>query len=239
MRMVLVRACVTGMAVVSLLLMTACVNKEPQERAAFIQLLQARMNNVTLVPIGILSKSEKEAIGDYDDAYEVITDFQDAMAKAASPLREVLAVETIRSVGEIVERRASFEAARKTLADAAAQVQEARGKADRARTDLALPADLAPVYDGVYDEAVSAPAAELMDAAAKMDSVARDALGIADLVAANAAGILLVDGQARVAKPTLQQELNLRLQGLNAQSDALEAARATLLQAAGAGPAAP
>lgn len=239
MRMVLVRACVTGMAVVSLLLMTACVNKEPQERAAFIQLLQARMNNVTLVPIGILSKSEKEAIGDYDDAYEVITDFQDAMAKAASPLREVLAVETIRSVGEIVERRASFEAARKTLADAAAQVQEARGKADRARTDLALPADLAPVYDGVYDEAVSAPAAELMDAAAKMDSVARDALGIADLVAANAADILLVDGQARVAKPTLQQELNLRLQGLNAQSDALEAARATLLQAAGAGPAAP
>lgn len=237
--MVLVRACVTGMAVVSLLLMTACVNKEPQERAAFIQLLQARMNNVTLVPIGILSKSEKEAIGDYDDAYEVITDFQDAMAKAASPLREVLAVETIRSVGEIVERRASFEAARKTLADAAAQVQEARGKADRARTDLALPADLAPVYDGVYDEAVSAPAAELMDAAAKMDSVARDALGIADLVAANAADILLVDGQARVAKPTLQQELNLRLQGLNAQSDALEAARATLLQAAGAGPAAP
>jgi len=239
MRMVLVRACVTGMAVVSLLLMTACVNKEPQERAAFIQLLQARMNNVTLVPIGILSKSEKEAIGDYDDAYEVITDFQDAMAKAASPLREVLAVETIRSVGEIVERRASFEAARKTLADAAAQVQEARGKADRARTDLALPADLAPVYDGVYDEAVSAPAAELMDAAAKMDSVARDALGIADLVTANAADILLVDGQARVAKPTLQQELNLRLQGLNAQSDALEAARATLLQAAGAGPAAP
>ncbi|SEJ97559.1 Protein of unknown function [Achromobacter sp. NFACC18-2] len=239
MRMVLVRACVTGMAVVSLLLMTACVNKEPQERAAFIQLLQARMNNVTLVPIGMLSKSEKEAIGDYDDAYEVITDFQDAMAKAASPLREVLAVETIRSVGEIVERRASFEAARKTLADAAAQVQEARGKADRARTDLALPADLAPVYDGVYDEAVSAPAAELMDAAAKMDSVARDALGIADLVAANAADILLVDGQARVAKPTLQQELNLRLQGLNAQSDALEAARATLLQAAGAGPAAP
>ncbi|SIT27258.1 Protein of unknown function [Achromobacter sp. MFA1 R4] len=239
MRMVLVRACVTGMAVVSLMLMTACVNKEPQERAAFIQLLQARMNNVTLVPIGILSKSEKEAIGDYDDAYEVITDFQDAMAKAASPLREVLAVETIRSVGEIVERRASFEAARKTLADAAAQVQEARGKADRARTDLALPADLAPVYDGVYDEAVSAPAAELMDAAAKMDSVARDALGIADLVAANAADILLVDGQARVAKPTLQQELNLRLQGLNAQSDALEAARATLLQAAGAGPAAP
>lgn len=238
MRMVLVRACVTGMALVSMLLLAACVNKEPQERAAFIQLLQVRMNNVTLVPIGLLSKPEKEAIGDYDDAYEVMTDFQDAMAKAAAPLREVLSVETIRSVGEIVERKASLEAARKTLADSAAKVQAARSKADKARADLALPADLAPVYDGVYDEAVTAPAAELMDAAAKMDAIARDALGIADFVAANAADVLLEAGQAKVAKPTLQQELNLRLQALNAQSDGLEAARATLLQAASAGGAA-
>lgn len=235
MRMVLVRACMAGMAVVSMLLLTACVNKEPQERAAFIQLLQARMNNVTLVPIGLLSKSEREAIGDYDDAYEVMSEFQDAMAKAAAPLREVLGVETIRSVGEIVERKGRLEAARKTLAGSAAQVQAARAKADKARAELALPPDLAPVYDGVYDEAVTAPAADLMDAAARMDAVARDALGIADFVAANASDILLKDGETRVAKPTLQQELNLRLQALNAQSDGLEAARATLLQAAGAG----
>ncbi len=239
MRMNLGRAWVTGMAVVSMLLLAACVNKEPQERAAFIQLLQVRMNNVTLVPIGLLSKPEKEAIGSYDDAYEVMTDFQDAMAKAAAPLREVLSVETIQSVSDIVERKASLEAARKTLAGSAAQVQTARSKADKARADLALPADLAPVYDGVYDEAVTAPAADMMEAAARMDSVARDALAIADFVAANAADVHFEDGQTKVAKPTLQQELNLRLQALNAQSDGLEAARATLLQAASAGTTAP
>lgn len=238
MRMVWVRAWVTGMAVVSMLL-AACVNKEPQERAAFIQLLQGRMNNVTLVPIGMLGKSEKEAIGGYDDAYEVMTDFQEALAKAARPLREVLSVETIQSVGEIVARRGSLEAARKTLAGSAAQVQAARGKADKARADLALPADLAPVYDGVYDEAVTAPAEELIDAASRMDAIARDALAIADFVAANAADTQFEDGQTKVAKPTLQQELNQRLQALNAQSGGLEAARATLLQAASAGSAAP
>jgi len=239
MRMGWVRAWVAGMAAVSMLVLAACVNKEPQERAAFIQVLQVRMNNVTLVPIGLLSKQEKDAIGDYDDAYEVMTDFQDAMAKAAAPLREVLSVETIRSVGEIVERKASLQAARKTLADSAAQVQAARGKADKARAALTLPADLAPVYDGVYDEAVTAPAADMMEAAARMDSVARDALGIADFVAANGADVTFEDGQTKVAKPTLQQELNLRLHALNAQSDGLEAARATLLQAASAGSKAP
>jgi len=98
-----------------------------------------------------------------------------------------------------------------------------------------LPADLAPVYDGVYDESVTGPTVELMRAASRMDAVARDALGIADLVAANADEIQLVDGQTRVATPTLQQELNLRLQGLNAQADELAQARQTILLAAGGG----
>lgn len=231
--MILFRACVAGLAMASMLLLSACVNKEPQERVAFIQLLQARINGATLVPIGVLSKAEKEAVGGYADAYEVITDFQDALTEAAQPLREVLAVETIRSVADIVERRDSFEAARKTLAQSASKLQSARAKADKARAALALPADLAPVYDGVYDEAVSAPAAEMMDAASKMDSAARDALGVADFVADHAEEVLLVEGQARVATPTLQQELNLRLQGLNAQSEGLEQARAILLEAAG------
>ncbi|MGY6271137.1 DUF3053 family protein [Achromobacter denitrificans] len=227
------RACLLGLATASMLLLTACVNKEPQERAAFIQLLQSRIGSASLAPLAALSEPEKEALGDYADAYEVITGFQQAMAEAAEPMRDVLAVETIRSVGDIVERRARFEAARKTLAENAAKLEDARAEADKARAAMALPPDLAPVYDGVYDEAVTAPAAELMEAASMMDAVARDALGVADFVAAHPGDILLADGQTLVATPTLQQELNLRLQGLNAQSEGLERARATLRQAAG------
>lgn len=237
--MTLFRACLTGLAMAFMLFLTACVNKEPQERAAFMQVLQARMASGTLVPIGALSQSEEEAVGDYADAYAVITDFQASMAEAAKPLRDVLAVETLRSVAEIAERKAGFEAARKTLAQSAAKLQDARAEADEARAGLTLPADLAPVYDGVYDEAVTAPAAELMQAASSMDSAARDALGVAEFVQAHAADIQWVDGQTRVATPTVQQELNLRLQGLNAQSEGLEEARAILSRAAGPGAASP
>jgi hypothetical protein len=233
MSMALLRACLLGLAMASMLFLSACVNKEPQERAAFIQLLQSRMNSASLLPIGILSEPEKEAVGGYADAYEVIADFQEILARAAASMRDASEAETLRSVAEIVERRDRFEAVRKTLAEQAAEVQRAQAKADKARAALALPADLAPVYDGVYDEAVTAPAGEVLDAAAAMDAVARDALGVADFVAAHAQDILLADGQARVATPTLQQELNLRLQGLNAQSDVLEHARAALRQVAG------
>lgn len=230
--MALLRICLAGLAAASVLALAACGNREPQERAAFISLLQSRLAAGTLVPIGALDAAEKKAVGRYDDAYDVIVDFQAALAKAAQPLRPILAAERIQSVDDIVRRREALQAARKTLAESAGAVQDAKARADKARGGLDLAPDLAPVYDGVYDEAVTAPAAEFLGAAAGMDTVARDALGVADFVAANAAGITLEDGQAKVATPSLQEALNLRLQGLNAQSQALEQARAVVSRAA-------
>lgn len=230
--MALLRICLAGLAAASVLALAACGNREPQERAAFISLLQGRLAAGTLVPIGALDAAEKKAVGRYDDAYDVIVDFQAALAKAAQPLRPILAAERIQSVDDIVRRREALQAARKTLAESAGAVQDAKARADKARGGLDLAPDLAPVYDGVYDEAVTAPAAEFLGAAAGMDTVARDALGVADFVAANAAGITLEDGQAKVATPSLQEALNLRLQGLNAQSQALEQARAVVSRAA-------
>ncbi|KMJ87407.1 DUF3053 domain-containing protein [Achromobacter xylosoxidans] len=234
--MAMLRICLAGLAAASMLALAACGNREPQERAAFIELLQSRIASGSLVPVGALGEAEKDAVGRYDDAYEVIVDFQSAMAKAAVTLRPILAAERIQSVDDIVRRREALLAARKTLAESAGALQDAKARADRARSGLELAPDLAPVYDGVYDEAVTAPAAELMDAAARMDTVARDALGIADFVAANEAEITLEDGLAKVATPSLQHELNLRLQGLNAQSPALEAARAVVSRAAAGEP---
>lgn len=230
--MALLRICLAGLAAASVLALAACGNREPQERAAFISLLQSRLAAGTLVPIGALDAAEKKAVGRYDDAYDVIVDFQAALAKAAQPLRPILAAERIQSVDDIVRRREALQAARKTLAESAGAVQDAKARADKARGGLDLAPDLAPVYDGVYDEAVTAPAAEFLGAPAGMDTVARDALGVADFVAANAAGITLEDGQAKVATPSLQEALNLRLQGLNAQSQALEQARAVVSRAA-------
>ncbi|MCZ8397783.1 DUF3053 family protein [Achromobacter ruhlandii] len=230
--MALLRICLAGLAAASVLALAACGNREPQERAAFISLLQSRLAAGTLVPIGALDAAERKAVGRYDDAYDVIVDFQAALAKAAQPLRPILAAERIQSVDDIVRRREALQAARKTLAESAGAVQDAKARADKARGGLDLAPDLAPVYDGVYDEAVTAPAAEFLGAAAGMDTVARDALGVADFVAANAAGITLEDGQAKVATPSLQEALNLRLQGLNAQSQALEQARAVVSRAA-------
>ena len=230
--MAMLRICLAALAAATVLALAACGNREPQERAAFIGLLQDRIAAGALAPIGALSEAESDGIGRYRDAYAVITDFQEALAKAAAPLRPVLAAERIQSVDDIVRRRQALVDARATLAESARRLQSAQARADKARGAMELALDLAPVYDGVYDEAVTAPAAELMDAAGKMDTVARNALGVADFVAAHAGDIALEDGQAKVATPSLQQQLNQRLQDLNAQAGALEQARAVLARQA-------
>lgn len=229
------RVCLIGLIAALALLLGACGNREPEARAAFIALLQSRSEAAVGGPVALpsLSKEERQALGDYAQAYGIMSDYQAELRKAAQPLREVLATETLRSVGDIVARRDALTLARKTLQANVAAVREARARADKARSSLELPPDLAPAYDGVYDESLTAPANELLAAADTLDAVARDALAIADFVAANAAGIELAGGQARVATPSLQQALNLRLQGLNAQSDDLERAREQIRRAVG------
>ncbi|WP_049058035.1 DUF3053 family protein, partial [Achromobacter xylosoxidans] len=93
--MAMLRICLAGLAAASMLALAACGNREPQERAAFIELLQSRIASGSLVPVGALGEAEKDAVGRYDDAYEVIVDFQSAMAKAAVTLRPILAAERI------------------------------------------------------------------------------------------------------------------------------------------------
>ena len=197
-------------------------------------LLQSRSEAAVGGPVALpsLSKEERQALGDYAQAYGIMSDYQAELRKAAQPLREVLATETLRSVGDIVARRDALTLARKTLqANVAAVRERARG-----RTRPVPRWNCRPIWRPPMTACTTnpdRPANELLAAADTLDAVARDALAIADFVAANAAGIELAGRQARVATPSLQQALNLRLQGLNAQSDDLERAREQIRRAVG------
>ena len=111
------------------LLLGACGNREPEARAAFIALLQSRSEAAAGGPVALpsLSKEERQALGDYAQAYGIMSDYQAELRKAAQPLREVLATETLRSVGDIVARHDALTLARKTLQANVAAVR-ARGR---------------------------------------------------------------------------------------------------------------
>ena len=124
------RVCLIGLIAALALLLGACGNREPG-RAAFIALLQSRSEAAAGGPVALpsLSKEERQALGDYAQAYGIMSDYQAELRKAAQPLREVLATETLRSVGDIVARHDALTLARKTLQANVAAVREARARA--------------------------------------------------------------------------------------------------------------
>ena len=196
------RVCLIGLIAALALLLGACGNREPEARrlhraAAEPQRGRRRRTGRPAVPEQAKSGS---ALGDYAQAYGIMSDYQAELRKAAQPLREVLATETLRSVGDIVARHDALTLARKTLqANVAAVRERARG-----RTRPVPRWNCRPIWRPPMTACTTnpdRPANELLAAADTLDAVARDALAIADFVAANAAGIEL---GARRAWPRLR-----------------------------------
>ena len=182
------------------LLLGACGNREPEARAAFIALLQSRSEAAAGGPVALPSLSKKSgrrwAMRKPTASCRTT---RPSCARRAAAAR-VLATETLRSVGDIVARHDDADAGPQ---DAAGQCcGRARARAGGQGPFLAGTAARSGAYDGVYDESLTAPANELLAAADTLDAVARDALAIADFVAANAAGIELAG--ARRAWPRLR-----------------------------------
>ena len=221
--------CLIGLIAALALLLGACGNRrEAEARAAFIALLQGpqrgrRSGGPVALP-SLSGKSGRAGTGDYaQEAYGIMSDYQ--AESCARPRSRCAGCWPPRRCARsaISSRAAALTLARKTLQANVAAVREARARADKAVPRW----NCRPIcaHMTACDESLTAPANELLAAADTLDAVARDALAIADFRGGERAGIELAGGQARVATPSLQQALNLRLQGLNAQSDDLERAR--------------
>ena len=120
------RVCLIGLVAALALLLGACGNREPEARAAFIALLQSRSEAAAGGPVALpsLSKSGRRWAITRKPTASCRTTRPSCASRAA--LREVLATETLRSVGDIVARRDALTLARKTLQANVAAVREAR-----------------------------------------------------------------------------------------------------------------
>ena len=225
------RVCLIGLIAALALLLGACGNREPEARAlhrAAAEPQRGRRRR-TGRP-GARKNGRRWAITRKPTASCRTTR---PSCAAAQPLREVLATETLRSVGDIVARRDALTLARKTLQANVAAVREARARADKARSSLELPPDLAPAYDGVYDESPDRPRQRAAGRGRHAGCRGARRAGYRRFRGGERCGHRTGRAPARVATPSLQQALNLRLQGLNAQSDDLERAREQIRRAVG------
>ncbi|APX73595.1 DUF3053 domain-containing protein [Achromobacter insolitus] len=212
------------------LVLAACGNKEPEQRAAFTQFLQTRIVDKPGVRVPQLTEEEKKSFGDYAAQYAVITDFNAGMDASVKPLSGIMQKGSMRSLNDIVARRDDLKAVQASLNDMGAALKEQQAKADAARAQLKQPEDLKAVYDKAYEKTVSLPADTFRDVLPQLNATFDSSLKIADYVAAHAAQIDISGPIVKVQDPAVQAELNKLLQDLNAQAKNVQQAQ-TRMQA--------
>ncbi|MFD4837551.1 DUF3053 domain-containing protein [Achromobacter sp. NPDC058515] len=212
------------------LVLAACGDKEPEQRAAFTQFLQTRIVDKPGVRVPQLTDEEKKSFGDYAAQYAVITDFNAGMDASVKPLSGIMQKGAMRSLNDIVTRRDDLKTVQAGLNDMNAALKEQQAKADAARAQLKQPADLKAVYDKAYEKTVSLPADTFRDVLPQLNATFDSSLKIADYVEANKAQIEIAGPVVKVQDPAVQAKLNQLLQDLNAQAKNVQQAQ-TRLQA--------
>ncbi len=212
------------------LVLAACGDKEPEQRAAFTQFLQTRIVDKPGVRVPKLTDEEKKSFGDYAAQYAVITDFNAGMDASVKPLSGIMQKGAMRSLNDIVSRRDDLKTVQAALNDMNAALKEQQAKADAARAALKQPEDLKVVYDKAYEKTVSLPADTFRDVLPQLNATFDSSLKIADYVEAHKAQIEIAGATVKVKDAAVQAELNQLLQDLNTQAKNVQQAQ-TRLQA--------
>lgn len=212
------------------LALTACGNKEPEQRAAFTQFLQTRIVDKPGVRVPQLTEEEKKSFGDYAAQYAVITDFNAGMDASVKPMGNLMQKGAVRSLNDVVARRDDLKTVQTALKDMGEALAKEQAKADAARAQLKQPDDLKAVYDKAYAKTVTVPADTFREVLPQISGTLDSSLKLAEYVEAHKTQIDLTGPTPRVQDPAVLAELNKLLQELTAQAQKVQQAQ-TRLQA--------
>ena len=210
------------------LLLAGCVNKEPDQRAAFIAWLQASVADAPGAAVPALDDPQRDAFGDYVEHYQVLADFDAVAATVVERLGRALEHQELHTLAQLRARQDALLADRQALSEARASLRRALERAGTERAGLEQPADLQAVYAQAYGRAVTGSAARLEPLLAVAAAALDDAVRAAEYVARHRGQIVIDAESASVRDPSVQQELNRLLDALNGHADAVGQAQRSL-----------
>jgi chromosome condensin MukBEF ATPase and DNA-binding subunit MukB len=161
--------------------LTACGDKEPEQRKAFIDYLQNTvMRSGQNLPT--LSEDQRQKFGKYADDYTIILTFSRQMKQSVNnslaPAVNTLA--QIRVPQDYLQQKAAVQQAAGTLNTLTQQIQTAKATADTAQAALKQPDDLKAVYNQVYAQDVTQPANALLPVVPALSSLTQDIIAVGD-----------------------------------------------------------
>jgi hypothetical protein len=211
---------------VLLVLLTAGCDNEPAQRKAFIDFLQTRILDKPGLHVPHLTAEEQKNFGDYARQYAIITDFNDGLDKSvAKPMTEAINRGAIRSLDEVVTRRADFVAARDGIAQLREAIDKQLAAADAAHAALKQPDDLKPVFDKVYERDVTIPAKTFADISPDLSQALTAIVDLGDFITQHKDKVTINGSLIETSDPALQPQLTALVTALTAKNEAITKAQ--------------
>jgi chromosome condensin MukBEF ATPase and DNA-binding subunit MukB len=218
------------LALLVVMQLTACGDKEPEQRKAFIEYLQNTVMR-SGVKIPTLSEDQKQKFGNYAGDYAILVSFSQQLSKSVdSSLTPALdQVNQIRTAQDYMSKRDMLQQSIGALNLLGQQIQSAKSQADTARAALKQPDDLKVVYNQAYDKIVTAPANALMPTIPTMASFIQDLVQVGDFLQAQGTQVSFNNGGVQFRTPQQVTQYNTMMSSLvTKQQDLLNAQKTVL-----------
>lgn len=224
------RALLGGILALAALPLAAC-DEEPAQRKAFMAFLQTRILDKPGIHVARPTADEAKSFGDYAKHYAVVTDFHDALnRRVMGPLNEAMRNGSMRSIPDLLARRAELDGARRSMAELRGAIAEEAARAEAARAALKQPADLKPVFDAAFERNVAGPAKAFQESLPAGEAAIAAALDVASYLDQHR-GRIEARGttvQMLVPDPALQREITARVEAMTARAREAQAAQQRL-----------
>lgn len=202
--------------------LTACGDKEQEQRKAFIDYLQNTvMRSGQNLPT--LSEDQRQKFGNYANDYGIIVTFSrqlkqsinDGLAPAVNTIAQ------IRVPQDYLQQKGALQQAAGSLNSVTQQIQAAKATADTAQAALKQPDDLKAVYNKVYAQDVTQPANALLPVVPSLAGFTQDIAAVGDFLAQQGTQVAFANGSVQL--PTQQQvtQYNALMTGLLGKQQAL------------------
>lgn len=204
-------------------------DEEPGQRRAFVKFLQTRILDKPGVHVPQPTEEERKSWGDYAKHYDVIVQFNQTLTERVSkPMMEAAQRGAVRSIQDLVDRRADVRTIQGGLRSLSAEVDTQVQAAQAARAALNQPADLKTVYDAAFERDVTGPAQAFKEVLPMMGNGLQAALDLADYLVLNRSRMKIDGSMIQIPDPKLQREVQARLDAMNATAQEVQAAQQRL-----------
>ncbi|WON76994.1 DUF3053 domain-containing protein [Serratia sp. UGAL515B_01] len=218
------------LALLVVMQLTACGDKEPEQRKAFVDYLQNTVMR-SGVHIPTLSEDQKQKFGTYTGDYAILVGFSQQLSKSveASLTHALEQINEIHTARDYMTKRDSLQQSIEGLNLLGQQIQLAKSQADNSRAALKQPGDLKAVYSKAYDKIVTAPTNALMPAIPTTADFVQELVQVGDFLKAQGNQVSFNNGGVQFRTQQQATQYNTMMSSLVAKQQNLLNAQKTVL----------